>query len=68
MTVGEIVAKNVAFAEIFEKYGIDFCCGGDVSFAEICEKNNLDAEKIIAELQNLPEKQSADHDFENFES
>lgn len=67
MTVGEIVAKNVAFAEIFEKYGIDFCCGGDVSFAEICEKNNLDAEKIIAELQNLPEKQSADHDFENFD-
>ena len=41
MTVGEIVAKNVAFAEIFEKYGIDFCCGGDVSFIEICEKNNI---------------------------
>ena len=28
MTVGEIVADNFGNAEVFDKYGIDFCCHG----------------------------------------
>jgi regulator of cell morphogenesis and NO signaling len=27
-TLGDIVAGNYQAAEIFERYGLDFCCGG----------------------------------------
>jgi iron-sulfur cluster repair protein YtfE (RIC family) len=27
MTVAEIVATNIRYADIFKKYNIDFCCG-----------------------------------------
>ncbi len=33
MTVGEIVADNFGNAEVFDKYGIDFCCHGSILFA-----------------------------------
>ena len=26
LTVGEIVAKDYAFAAVFERFNIDFCC------------------------------------------
>ena len=26
--IGEIVAENFRAAQVFEKYGLDFCCGG----------------------------------------
>ncbi len=28
--IGEIVAEDYRTATVFEKYGIDFCCGGQV--------------------------------------
>lgn len=30
-TIGSFVADDYRTAEFFEKYGIDFCCGGSVS-------------------------------------
>src|SRR5688572_22388669 len=35
-TVGEIVAKDIRKAEVFKKFGIDFCCGGKKSLKQAC--------------------------------
>ena len=37
-TIGEIVADDYRTARIFEKHGIDFCCGGIACLMEAnCE-------------------------------
>ena len=35
-TVGQIVADNYRTAEVFKKYGIDFCCGGKKALDKAC--------------------------------
>ena len=50
-TVGEIVADNYRSAKVFEKHGIDFCCGGKVALAAICTNKGIDLAAITAELE-----------------
>ncbi|AMV72884.1 iron-sulfur cluster repair protein ScdA [Desulfuromonas sp. DDH964] len=49
-TIGEFVAADYRTATVFEKYGIDFCCGGQVSLAAACQERGLDPGAIAAEL------------------
>ncbi len=51
-TVGEIAAKDIRKAEVFKKYGIDFCCGGKKSLKEVCEEKGLNVATVEAELEN----------------
>ena len=48
--VGEVVSSNFKVAEIFEKYGIDFCCKGGMSLDAACQSKNIDPELFIKEL------------------
>ncbi len=50
-TVGQIAAKDLKKAEVFKKYGIDFCCGGKKTVREVCEEKGIDATKVEQELQ-----------------
>jgi regulator of cell morphogenesis and NO signaling len=50
-TVGQIAAKDLRKAEVFKKYGIDFCCGGKKTVREICSEKGIDATKVEQELQ-----------------
>lgn len=52
-TVGEIAAKDLRKAEVFKKYGIDFCCGGKKTLAQVCTEKNIDVTKVETELQQL---------------
>ncbi len=51
--IGEIVTDNFKAAEIFKKFGIDFCCGGNISLQKACEEKNLDILVLSQELLNL---------------
>ena len=56
-TVGAIVADDYRTAGVFEKHGIDFCCGGNISLAEICRDKGLDPATLqqeIAKIKNAP--------------
>ncbi len=48
--IGEIVAKNFKTAAVFTKYGLDFCCGGQISLEKAAEKKGIDAEALLAEV------------------
>lgn len=52
-TIGEIAVKDLRKAEVFKKYGIDFCCGGKKTLSEVCAEKNIDVTKIETELQQL---------------
>jgi regulator of cell morphogenesis and NO signaling len=38
MTVAQIVSGNIRNADVFKKYGIDFCCGGNIALVSICKQ------------------------------
>jgi regulator of cell morphogenesis and NO signaling len=50
-TIGEIVADNYRTAKVFEKSGIDFCCGGKVKLAAACKAKGIDLATITSELE-----------------
>ena len=51
-TLGQIAAKDLRKAQIFKKYGLDFCCGGKKTVKEACAEKGLDVTRIENELQN----------------
>lgn len=52
--VAEIVTDIPLSADIFRKYGIDFCCGGNTSINEAVKNKKVDAETLIDEINELP--------------
>ncbi|UEG48853.1 iron-sulfur cluster repair di-iron protein [Ferruginibacter lapsinanis] len=50
-TLGEIAAKDLRKAQVFKKYGLDFCCGGKKTVKEACAEKGLDVTKVEQELQ-----------------
>ncbi|HEY8401405.1 MAG TPA: DUF542 domain-containing protein, partial [Cytophagaceae bacterium] len=58
--VGEIVAEDYRTAEVFEKFGIDFCCKGNVSIYEVCKSKHIDENFLLNELNQLVNRQDGD--------
>jgi len=50
-TVGEIAAENPSSVRVFERYGIDYCCGGKVSLDEACRSRGIGSAELQAELE-----------------
>ena len=48
-TIGQLVADRPARSRLFEKLGIDYCCGGKRTLADACQAKGLDA-KTVAQL------------------
>ncbi|MEW6467636.1 MAG: iron-sulfur cluster repair di-iron protein [Bacteroidota bacterium] len=68
LTVGELVAKDFRKAEIFKKYGIDFCCGGKKSVEKVCREKGIDLGKLEAELSRLDSSSvPPSQNFDNWE-
>jgi regulator of cell morphogenesis and NO signaling len=51
-TIRDIVADNYRTAAVLQRFGIDFCCGGNRSLAEACRELNLDDEAVVRELDS----------------
>lgn len=54
-TVGEVVKANMHAAGIFERHGVDYCCGGRQTLTEACERGDVDTAALKQELADLPE-------------
>jgi regulator of cell morphogenesis and NO signaling len=51
-TVSDIVRSDYRTADVFKKYGINYCCSGQISLAEACNVRNIDADLLVQELEN----------------
>jgi len=49
--ISEIVTNDYRTAEVFRKYGIEYCCGGKWPLKMVCESKDLDPAQIIKELE-----------------
>jgi regulator of cell morphogenesis and NO signaling len=52
-TVGELVAEDYRTAKVFEKYGIDFCCGGTVALSTACREKGIDLAAVQRDLEEV---------------
>lgn len=50
-TVGEIAAANPASARVFERFGIDYCCGGNHSLSIACARAKVPVERLAPLLE-----------------
>ena len=57
--IGELVAKDYRTASVFKKYGIDFCCQGNRTINEACEKKNIDSKSVVNDLDVLIQAKGA---------
>jgi regulator of cell morphogenesis and NO signaling len=65
--IGDIVTDNFKAAEIFKKYGIDFCCGGNSPLKQACAEKNIDIEVLSQELLELAgQPPDAAHNFKEW--
>lgn len=58
--VGQVVAERPACSRVFDRHGIDYCCGGKVTVEEVCRNKGIDLTTVIAELEAVDAKDSAD--------
>jgi regulator of cell morphogenesis and NO signaling len=50
-TVRELALENPAATRVFEKLGIDYCCGGNKSLEEACRTANLPMDEVLDSLE-----------------
>jgi regulator of cell morphogenesis and NO signaling len=59
ITVSEIAAKSLAAVRVFERLGIDYCCGGKRPLTDVCRQQGYDVAAVRNELHEA-EKASRD--------
>lgn len=52
-TIGQYVAKDFRTAAVFSKHKIDFCCKGNRTLKEVCNKKGLDNNLIQNEIDTV---------------
>jgi regulator of cell morphogenesis and NO signaling len=52
-TIGMMVRKDIRKADVFKRFGIDFCCGGKKTLQAACTEKGLDVLLVKDELEKL---------------
>lgn len=52
-TVGSLVVRRPALSRVFEKAGIDYCCGGKKTLEEACRIKGLNPRDLLAMLEGF---------------
>lgn len=50
--VGELAAAHPASIRVFQRFGIDFCCGGKKPLGEVCREHDVPYEQVAEALRN----------------
>ncbi|PYX97449.1 MAG: hypothetical protein DMG71_03040 [Acidobacteria bacterium] len=67
-TVRELALENTTATRVFEKLGIDYCCGGNKSLGEACRASNLAMEEVIDSLEMAEEAEHAAQKDRNWQT
>ncbi len=55
-SLGDLVAERPARSRVFDRLGLDYCCGGRLSLAEACRRRGLDVPAVLAEIESSDER------------
>jgi regulator of cell morphogenesis and NO signaling len=48
--VADIAVAKPATIKVFQRHRIDFCCGGKIPLSEVCQRQRIETQALIAEL------------------
>ncbi len=51
--VATLVTEDYRTADVFRRYGMDFCCGGKRPLKEVCEKKGVNPDEVVNELEHV---------------
>lgn len=60
--VGDLVVENPVLARLFEKIGIDYCCGGKATLAEACRRTTLSLDALLELIQQGSQSPSSEEE------
>lgn len=67
-TIGGIVTADYRTARVFDRHGIDYCCGGGIDLAEACRAQGVGLSEIMVELEAARrEPVSRNEDYRSWE-
>jgi regulator of cell morphogenesis and NO signaling len=55
-SVREIVAEDFRAAAVFERFGIDFCCGGRRTLLEACREREVNPLDVLVEMSAMSDR------------
>jgi regulator of cell morphogenesis and NO signaling len=67
-TVREIALEQPGSIRVFERYGIDYCCGGRKPLSEACAARDIEVDAVIAALEAAAQSPAKVADNWNAES
>src|ERR1035438_8599651 len=67
-TVRELALENPAATRVFEKLGIDYCCGGNKSLDEACRAANLNTNQVLDSLEMAEQSARAVQEEHNWQT
>ncbi len=62
-TIAALAAASPATIRVFQRHGIDFCCGGKRPLSEVCAEKGLDLAGLAAELESAAAERSGEPDW-----
>lgn len=62
-TVGDLAAESLGAVRVFEKYGIDYCCGGKRPLGDVCREKEISAESVLRELDDAAQQSANETDW-----
>jgi regulator of cell morphogenesis and NO signaling len=54
-TIRDIAVSNPSTVRVFEKLGIDYCCGGNKSLKDVCDSKSIDLQSLMQRLSAVSE-------------
>ena len=67
-TVREMTLEIPGATRVFEKAGIDYCCGGGKSFAEACTAAGVSTAEVVRSLEQARENHSVGEDVTQWQT
>jgi regulator of cell morphogenesis and NO signaling len=62
-TVAEVVTENMGADHVFNKYKIDFCCGGHVTLETACKESGIEFKVLKKEIEEVTTIITSDNKF-----
>jgi iron-sulfur cluster repair protein YtfE (RIC family) len=53
LTLNEITSAVPRALEVFNRYGLDSCCGGAKPLGLVCQKHGLDLEQVLGDIRSV---------------
>ncbi len=64
-TLADLAVTRAGASRVFYKYGLDFCCHGNTSLKETCDRKGINFEMMVEAIQH--EEQVADETFDRWD-